>query len=122
MGGKPPEVIDAHPIEKLRSPSDTSAPKRKTASLHGLPVVQGIPPKLSCFREIVRGNACLHLERSIWKQQKFSAVAPDFHTIVCDENRNVPDEFNAPFVRSRAHRLPLSLELPLHKTMQIDVV
>ena len=120
-GGKAAKVIDPHQVGAGQFMPQPRDPPGKAVALHRLPVVQRIAPALAGGREVV-GRHAGHddrLARCIEPEQRL--VCPAVGRVMGDEDRQVADQPHTARGGVLPQGLPLSLEAPLHKALELDL-
>ena len=75
-------------------------PPGKIVCLQGVPIVDRIPPKLSCFAEVIGRNS-RHLDRiKFVVEVKELRVCPDISAVIMDIDRKIAEKFDLFLVAS----------------------
>ena len=93
-----PEMVEPNDIVNGKAVIYPAAPPGVIVKLHFLPIVNGVAPKLPVGRKSVGRNArnVFRLAVAV-KQKQFASVFPNLNAVVRHVNRDVAENFNAPF-------------------------
>ena len=114
---KTAEMIQADEIHLLQHDFNPFNPPAVSVLRHDIPPVQGMPPALSRFAEIVRRYSGNVSWLTFFIQIEEMRIRPHIGAVVRYKNRKVPDDFDAPFVTVLFKRRPLPENLKLNKLL-----
>ena len=84
-------MVETYHVIKLRGISYSSFPPRIVVSLHLVPVIERITPKLSVLVEVIWRNSAYFFRYIIAVQLEHLRFLPDISTVQGYIDRNVPD-------------------------------
>src|SRR5262249_55662466 len=116
-----PEVIEPDDVDRSQRMPDPFDPPAVPVLLHQIPTVERVRPQLPRLAEIVRGYPRDLCRTALGVQVKLLSVRPHVRAVMRDEDRGVPDDLHAVFVRIPGESEPLFEEKILIELLRADL-
>ena len=106
-------MVHTNRVVEIKHLLETLNPPAKILLLHGIPLVQRIPPKLAGFTEIIGWHASHPEAIPLFIYFEQMRISPHIGTVMIHKNRNIANHADALAIGVGLELIPLPVKLEL---------